>query len=51
MSLSTDVRDAFSKPEGLKAFGENHPVLLTLGATAAFLAAFIFVSRYLFLMF
>lgn len=48
MSLSTDVRDAFSKPHGMKDFSEHHPVLLTLAAVAGFLAAFVVLSRYLF---
>jgi hypothetical protein len=50
MSLSSDVRDALTRPQGMRDFGENHPVLLTLGAAAGFLAAFLLVSRYLFAM-
>ena len=51
MSLSSDVRDALTRPQGLQDFGENHPVLLTLGAVGGFLAAFLLVSRYLFAVF
>ena len=50
MSISSDFRDALSKPHGMHDFGEHHPVLLTLAALAGFLAAFILVSRYLFTM-
>ena len=50
MSLSSDVRDAFSKPHGMRNFSEDHPMLLVLGALVGFLAAFVLVSRYLFLM-
>jgi hypothetical protein len=48
MSLSTDVRDAFAKPHGMRDFSETHPVLITLAAIAGFLAAFALISRYLF---
>ncbi|MBV9549990.1 MAG: hypothetical protein JO256_10005 [Alphaproteobacteria bacterium] len=48
MSLTTDVRDAFSKPHGMRDFGEHHPVIITLGAVAAFITAFMTLSRYLF---
>ena len=48
MSLSTDVRDAFSKPHGMRDFGEHHPLLISVAAIAGFLSAFIMVSRYLF---
>jgi len=37
MSLSSDVRDAFSKPHGIRDFGESHPVVLMLGAIVGFL--------------
>ena len=50
MSLSSDVRDALSKPQGVRDFGENHPVVLTLTVVVGFLAAFMLVSRYLFMM-
>jgi hypothetical protein len=50
MSLSSDVREALTRPQGIRDFGENHPVLLTLAAVAGFLAAFMIVSRYLFMM-
>jgi len=49
MSLSTDVRDALSKPHGLRDFSEDHPVIITLAAIAGFLAGFVLVSRYLFM--
>jgi hypothetical protein len=48
MSLSTDVRDAFSKPHGMREFSESHPMLTTLACLAGFLAVFILGSRYLF---
>ena len=48
MSLSTDVRDAFAKPHGMRDFSENHPMLITLAVLAGFLASFVLVSRYLF---
>ncbi len=48
MSLSTDVRDAFSKPHGMRNFSEHHPMLITLAVVAGFLTAFITLSRYLF---
>ena len=51
MSLSTDVRDVFSKPHGMRDFGDHHPLLISLVAIAGFLAAFIVVSRYLFTLF
>lgn len=48
MSLSTDVRDAFSKPHGMRDFSDHHPLLIGLVAITGFLAAFALVSRYLF---
>jgi hypothetical protein len=48
MSLSSDVRDALTRPEGIRDFSENHPVLLTLAVVGGFLTAFMIVSRYLF---
>jgi len=48
MSLSTDVKDAFSKPHGMRDFSEHHPLVITLAAIAGFLTAFVMVSRYLF---
>jgi hypothetical protein len=50
MSLSSDVRDALSKSQGMRDFSENHPVIVTLAAVCGFLAAFMIVSRYLFMM-
>ena len=44
MSLSSDVRDALTRPQGIQDFGENHPVLLTLGAVGGFLAAFLLIG-------
>ena len=48
MSLTTDVRDAFSKPHGMRDFSEHHPMLITLAVLAGFLAGFVLFSRYLF---
>ncbi len=48
MSLSTDVRDAFSKPHGMRDFSEHHPMLITLAAVAGFLAVLVTLSRYMF---
>ena len=48
MSLTTDVRDAFSKPHGMRDFSEVHPILTTLACLAGFLAVFILGSRYMF---
>jgi len=48
MSLSSDVRDAFSKPHGVRDFSEHHPMLITLAVVAGFLAAFVMLSRYMF---
>ncbi len=48
MSLSTDVKDAFSKPHGMRDFSEHHPLLITLAAITGFLAVFVVVSRYMF---
>lgn len=48
MSLTTDVRDAFSKPHGMRDFSEHHPMLITLAVLAGFLAGFVTLSRYLF---
>ena len=48
MSLTNDVRDAFSKPHGMRDFTEVHPILTTLACLAGFLAVFILGSRYLF---
>jgi len=48
MSLSTDVRDAFSKPHGMRNFSEHHPMLITLAVVAGFLTAYssrLFVGR------
>jgi hypothetical protein len=50
MSLSSDVRDALTRPQGMRDFSENHPVLLTLAVVGGFLTAFMVISRYLFMM-
>lgn len=49
MSLSNDVRDAFSKPHGMHEFSEAHPVLTSLAVGGGFIAALMAATRYLFL--